>query len=90
MRTDAKATNFLISYDGVTFIDFRLKKPFIFPKFEKEMELAHLARIYPERLAHLPEKIRSSGSFKLAACLERKNIELKAAGRPIKRAFTSK
>lgn len=89
LRTDAKAANFLVSDTGVTFIDFRLKKTCLFPKFKKEMELARLTRVYPQSLAYLPEKIRASGSFKLATWLERKNIGLKAARRRIKRAFKS-
>lgn len=90
LRTDAKAANFLITDQGFTFIDFRLKKPSLFPKLKKEMELARLARVYPESSAHIPDNIRSKPSFKLATWLERKNIEIKAARRRFKRAFKSK
>ncbi|MDB4623898.1 lipopolysaccharide kinase InaA family protein [Akkermansiaceae bacterium] len=90
LRTDAKATNFLITEEGVSFIDFRLKKTLLFPKLKKQMELARLARVYPESLAHIPENIRTSTSFKLATWLERKNIEFKAARRRVKRTFKSK
>jgi heptose II phosphotransferase len=87
LRTDAKAANFLITDKGVTFIDFRLKKPGLFPKLKKQMELARLARVYPESLAYIPENVRTSRSFKLATWLERINIEIKAARRRVKRAF---
>ena len=89
LRTDAKAANFLISDEGVTFIDFRLKKPVLLPKFKKQMELARFARVYPESLAHIPEDVRTSGSFKLATWLERKNMEFHAGRRRVKRAFKS-
>lgn len=87
LRTDAKAANFLISDKGVTFIDFRLKKPVLFPEFKKNLELARLARVYTECMAHIPEALRTSGPFKLATWLERKNIEFQATRRRVKRAL---
>jgi heptose II phosphotransferase len=89
LRSDAKPANFLISEKGVTFIDFRLKKPRILPKLQKEMELAHLARIYPECLEFIPEDVLKSPSFALAAWFERKGIEFRRVRRGLRRIFKS-
>ena len=90
LRTDTKAANFFISDGEVTFIDFRLKKPLIFPTFKKRMELARLARTYPESLEALPGEIRTSATFRLARWMERKSIEIKSARRRIKDIFRTK
>lgn len=84
LRTDAKAANFLITEDTVTFIDFRLTKPVLFPKLNKEMELARLARVYPESLPHIPKKVCNSPSFKFATWLELKKIKIKTIRRRIR------
>lgn len=84
LRTDAKASNFLINKEGVTFIDFRLKKPVLFTGLKKNMELARLARVYPESSEHIPMAIRDSTSFRLAAWLEQKLLEIRKVRRRIK------
>jgi heptose II phosphotransferase len=89
LRTDAKPPNFLISAEGVTFIDFRLKKPFLFSKLRKEIALASFIQGYPESLAHIPEEIRTSTSFGIASWLDKKLVEIKATRRRIKRLFKS-
>ncbi|MEN8774553.1 MAG: hypothetical protein ABF379_06520 [Akkermansiaceae bacterium] len=89
LRTDAKPANFLMNEKGVVFIDFRLKKPVLFPTFKKKIELARLVRGYPASLKFIPESIRTSPSFTLAAWLERKNREFKGTRRRMKRIFKS-
>ena len=90
LRTDAKALNFLITDDAVTFIDFRLRKPALFPELLKNIERARLTRVYPESLIHLKEEIRSSTSFKIASWLERKKSILRRFKKRVKGSFKSK
>ena len=90
LRSDAKPANFLMTDEGVTFIDFRLKRPVIFPRLKLLMELAHFVQVYPESLKFVPDEIQNSNLFALAGWFEQKTVGIKQARRRLKRVFQSK
>ena len=89
-RSDPKPSNFLISASGVSFIDFRLKKPLFLSDLRKKMELARLARVYPEILDYIPNEILNSFSFLVAQRAELKGLQLKQTRRKLRQLFSPK
>ncbi len=70
VRSDAQLANFLVTGDVVTFIDFRLKKPWFLPKLHKAREVDRFLRSCPEASKFLSREQRSSGWLWLATRLE--------------------
>ena len=70
LRTDPQAANFLVSDRGIVFIDFRLKKPLVFPRFRKRLELAKLVRVYPSDLPYIPASVAETATFRVARQIE--------------------
>lgn len=71
LRSDAQLANFLMVEDEVTFIDFRLKKPWFLPELQKARELDRFVRSCPEARRLLNNGEISSGWSWLASCLEK-------------------
>lgn len=70
LRGDAQLANFLIADGKVTFIDFRLKKPFFFRKLRQAGELNRFIRSCPEAQAFVGEQVARSAWFRLASLRE--------------------
>ena len=87
LRTDPQPANFLVTNRGIVFIDFRLKKPFLFSGLKKKLELVKLVRVYPESTPHIPQGLASSTSFRFATWLELKIFNLRQGKRGLKRGF---
>jgi len=83
VRNDAQLANFLIQEGAAVFIDFRLKKLWLFPELKKAREIARFLRSCPEARRLLTTSEISSFWFRLAHRLE----ELSFAGRRFKRSI---
>lgn len=87
LRSDAQLANFLISDDGeVVFIDFRLKRPRVFPRLQKARELDRFLRSCPEARHHLTPEESGSLWLQIAHSLEnlsfaRRNLKRQLRGR---------
>ncbi|MEX1228065.1 MAG: lipopolysaccharide core heptose(II) kinase RfaY [Marinobacter sp.] len=77
LRSDAQIANFLMAGETVTFIDFRLKKPWFLPKLQKTRELHRFLRSCPEARHLLSSQQSSSGWYRAAACLEDANFRFR-------------
>lgn len=87
IRTDPQSANFLLSDRGVVFIDFRLKKPMMFPALNKNLELAKFLRVYPEARNFLPTNKARSLSFRFAEWLEWRLFCIRRGKRGLKRSL---
>ena len=86
LRTDAQLANFLVQDDTVIFIDFRLKKPWLFSELKKAREIARFLRSCPEARRLLTTSEVSSFWFRLAHRLE----EFSVARRNFKRLIRNR
>lgn len=90
LRTDPQPANFLISGRGVVFIDFRLKRPLLFPRLKKNLELAKLIRVYPESTPYIPRDIAKSACFSLAQRIELGLYRIRQGKRKLRRSCQNK
>jgi heptose II phosphotransferase len=89
LRTDPQAANFLVSDRGIVFIDFRLKKPVVFARFRKRLELAKLARVYPGCRPYIPASISATTGFRMARRIESMLFRARQLKRSIRRRIMS-
>lgn len=89
VRTDPQPANFLVSEDGVVFIDFRLKRPGLLGRFRQKLELAKFLRGFPAAERHLRESDRGA-ILTLARTVDRLMSRLREAKRNLRRQIRSK
>lgn len=70
LRSDAQLANFVVAEDKVTFIDFRLKKPWLLPRLQKARELDRFLRSCPDARRFLSSAEASSRWLRVASFLE--------------------
>lgn len=70
LRSDAQLANFVVAGDEVTFIDFRLKKPWFLPRLQKARELDRFLRSCPDARRFLSTEEATSGWLRLASFME--------------------
>lgn len=85
LRSDAQLANFLVAGNKITFIDFRLKKPWFFPQLQKARELDRFIRSCPEARNHLPSGEERSFWFRTASFLERLNFGFRSLKKRIRK-----
>ena len=67
LRGDAQLANFLVAGESVVFIDFRLKRPRVFPRFQKARELHRFLRSCPQADTVIADRELASLSYRLAS-----------------------
>lgn len=70
VRNDPQLANFLLTDRGVCFIDFRLKRPRLFPSLSMNREVVQFLNSCNESESVLPEHVRASNWFRIAKRLD--------------------
>jgi heptose II phosphotransferase len=90
LRNDAQLANFLMVGNEVTFIDFRLKKPWLFPELQKARELDRFVRSCPPARRLLDNGDVPSGWLWLASGLERIRFGLRNFKKKVRRKLKNR